>query len=74
MVRLNTEKLSQIVQEKRKEKGLTQKALSEATGINRTMISHIEENRYVPSLPQLTALSNALSFDPGEVFETEEEK
>lgn len=73
MIRLNTEKLSHLVQEKRKEKGLTQKALSEATKINRTMISHIEENRYVPSLSQLTALSNALSFDPGAVFEKKEE-
>ncbi|MCH4034973.1 MAG: nucleotide sugar dehydrogenase [Lachnospiraceae bacterium] len=74
MICLNTQKLAKIVLERRKKVGLTQAALSEATGINRTMISHIEDGNYVPSLAQLTALANALSFDPDEIFEKGEER
>lgn len=69
MITVSTEKLSGLVKEGRKKKGLTQKALSEKTGINRTMLSHIEEKKYVPSLEQLGALADALDFDPAGVFE-----
>ena len=52
----------------RKAKGWTQQQLAEATGINRTMLSHIESQEYTPSVPQLEALGGALDFDLTDVF------
>ncbi len=65
---LSKEKLAELVSYNRKKLGKTQQQVAEATGINRTMLSHIESGEYVPSIAQLEALSRALLFDPTDVF------
>ena len=68
---LSKEKLAELVSYNRKKLGKTQQQVAEATGINRTMLSHIESGEYVPSIAQLEALSRALLFDPTDVFVSE---
>ena len=68
---LSKEKLSELVSYNRKKLGKTQQQVAEATGINRTMLSHIESGEYVPSIAQLEALSRELVFDPTDVFVSE---
>lgn len=60
--------LIRTVKEQRAALGLTQKELSERTGMNRTMIGHMENGEYTPSIMQLEALSEALEFDMTKVF------
>lgn len=62
-------KLSELISEKRKQKNLSQNALSNLTGINRTMISRIENGDYIPSLEQLNNLISTLEFDITEAFD-----
>ncbi|HEM5222189.1 TPA: nucleotide sugar dehydrogenase, partial [Streptococcus suis] len=52
----------------RKELGYSQQELSDLTGINRTMISKLEQGEYLPSIPQLLALSNVLEFEINSLF------
>ena len=63
--------LIRTVKEQRAALGLTQKELSERTGINRTMVGHMENGEYTPFIKQLEALSEALEFDMTEVFAEE---
>ena len=42
---------------------MTQEALSEVTGISRSYISDIENDRYNPSLKTLIAIGKVLSMD-----------
>ncbi len=60
--------LAALVTARRRELGLTQQQLADRTGINRAMLSHIESEEYTPSIPQLEALGNALSFELEDVF------
>ncbi|HGK7337093.1 TPA: nucleotide sugar dehydrogenase, partial [Streptococcus suis] len=46
----------------------SQQELSDLTGINRTMISKLEQGEYLPSIPQLLALSNVLEFEINSLF------
>ena len=68
MKELSLSKISELVTDGRKHMNLSQQQLADTTGINRTMISHIESGEYVPSLQQLTSLSAALHFDPTDIF------
>ena len=52
----------------RKELGYSQQELADKTGINRAMISRIEQGDYIPSIPQLESLSQALEFDLASLF------
>lgn len=61
-------KIASIVIEARKKAGLTQQAVAKATGMNRTVLSHLEQGTYTPSLDQLVALANLLHFNPADVF------
>lgn len=63
-------KLSKLISKKRKQKNLSQNDLSNLTGINRTMISRIENGDYIPSLEQLNNLISTLEFDITETFDT----
>jgi transcriptional regulator with XRE-family HTH domain len=65
---LSTEKLAEMVKAKREEKGLTQEELSGLTDIHRVTIGRIERQSFIPSIPQLEALSHALDFDMTQVF------
>lgn len=47
---------------------MTQQELAEKTGINRSLISRIEKKDFMPSIPQLEALGEALGFEPYAMF------
>lgn len=47
---------------------MTQNQLSELTGINRTQLSHLEQEDYCPLIPQLEKLGDVLDFDIDDVF------
>ena len=74
MKKLSIEKLSKAVSDKRKEKNLTQKKLEEITGINRTMISKLESQNYIPSIEQLESLSDTLEFEITDLFQDDKNK
>lgn len=60
--------LANLVTSKRKEKSMTQQQLSDATGINRALLSRLEKQDFIPSIPQLEALGETLGFEPDSVF------
>ena len=68
MKKLSTSLLAEIVETRRKEAKMTQAQLSEKTGINRAQLSRLEQEDYYPSIPQLEALGEVLSFDLDDVF------
>ena len=68
MKELSLSLLSSTVTSKRKEKNLTQLELSKATGINRALISQLENKEFTPSANQLMALATVLNFDINTVF------
>lgn len=47
---------------------MTQQSLADATGINRSLISRMEKEDFLPSIPQLEQLGEVLGFDPTDVF------
>ena len=53
----------------RKSRGLTQAALSDATGISQPNISHIESGRHNPHLDTLTKIAEALGVHVKELFD-----
>ena len=68
MKKLSQSLLADLVATKRKEQNMTQQVLADATGINRALISRLEKEDFLPSIPQLEALCEALGFEPNEVF------
>lgn len=68
MKKLSTSLLADLVSTGRKAKSMTQKQLADATGINRALLSRLEKQDFVPSIAQLEALGEALSFEPDSVF------
>lgn len=71
MKKLSIEKMADTVINKRKEMGLTQAKLAEMTGINRAMISRLEQADYTPSIDQLQAIGEVLDFEIVDLFEEE---
>ena len=67
MKKLSQKKLSQLVASHRKSLGMTQKQLSESTGINRSLISRLEKEDFIPSISQLEQLCEVLGFEPDQV-------
>lgn len=68
MKKLSTSRLAQVVSSKRKELNLTQRELSEKTGINRSLLSRLEQENYYPLIPQLESLGDVLGFELDDVF------
>lgn len=68
MKKLSASLLAEIVSSKRKERHLTQRELAEMTGINRALLSRLEQQDYLPLIPQLEALGEALGFELEDVF------
>ena len=68
MKSFSLEKLSQTVVAQRKALHVTQQDLASGTGINRSLLSRLEKQDYIPSPDQLVRLANALSFDPSVAF------
>lgn len=71
MKKLSIEKMADTVINKRKEMGLIQAKLAEMTGINRAMISRLEQADYIPSIDQLQAIGEVLDFEIVDLFEEE---
>ena len=69
MKHLSLKLLAETVTSKRKALGLSQTALSEKTGISRTMFTRLEQENFAPSVDQLLCLSVVLDFDYRELFE-----
>jgi UDPglucose 6-dehydrogenase len=61
-------KLAEMILTQRKLLKLTQQALADKAGINRSMLCRLENQDYMPSLDQLTRLANTLQFDVTDVF------
>ena len=55
--------LASTIKAARKAEKIGQEELAEITGINRTMIGRIEHEDYIPTIPQLESLAEALEFD-----------
>lgn len=68
MKKLSPSRLADTVVRLRKQKSMTQAQLGEATGINRALISRIEQQDFVPSIEQLENLGYLLDFDITELF------
>ena len=68
MKKLSPSRLADTVVRLRKQKSMTQAQLGEATGINRALISRIEQQDFVPSIEQLENLGDVLDFDITELF------
>ncbi len=73
MKSFSLEKLSRTVVAQRKALHVTQQDLASGTGINRSLLSRLEKQDYIPSPDQLVRLANALSFDPSVAFVDVEE-
>ena len=69
MKHLSPEKLADLVVSRRKAKKLSQTELARRTGINRSLLSRLEQRDYHPSADQLLALMDALDFSLAEVTE-----
>ena len=71
MKKLLKSKLCKTVINSRKALGFTQVQLSKETGINRSVLSAIENGTHIPSIEQLEILSEVLGFDITELFGVE---
>jgi len=72
MNRIRQDLLAKAVRTKREELSLSQNELSDKTGINRAMISKIENGSYMPSISQLEDLQEVLHFSYDELKQKEE--
>lgn len=68
MKKLSISFLASLVSSQRKSKSMTQQQLANTTGINRALISRLEQRDFVPSIEQLEQLGEALDFEPTSVF------
>ena len=68
MKKLSQSLMAQTIIAKRKEQKMTQQQLSDATGINRAVISRMESLDFMPSIPQLEVLGEVLGFELTELF------
>ena len=72
MKHLSLKLLAEVVVGRRKALRLSQTALSERTGINRSILSRLEAADYSPSVDQLLALSAVLGFPTSDVIVDDE--
>lgn len=68
MKKISANKLASAVIDGRKKKNLTQQQLADITGINRASLSRLESADFMPSIPQLEELGEALGFDITKLF------
>lgn len=68
MKKLSQSLLADIVSTKRKAKNMTQQELSDKVGINRALLSRLEQQDFIPSIPQLENLAEVLDFEPSDLF------
>ena len=68
MQKLSKSRLADTIARRRKEQNITQAELANITGINRALISRIEQQDFMPSIEQLENIGDALHFDITELF------
>lgn len=68
MKKFSKKLLADTVFTKRKEFKLTQQQVADKTGINRSMLSHLEAGDFIPSVEQLQALADVLNFEITDLF------
>ena len=68
MKHLSLQKLAETVSSRRKAMRLSQAVTAERVGMNRSLLSRLEQQEFTPSVDQLLALSEVLEFDTKEVF------
>ena len=68
MKSFSLKKLAETVLAQRKALHITQQDLAGQTGINRSLLSRLEKQDYIPAPDQMVRLANALSFDPSVAF------
>ena len=68
MKSFSLEKLAETVLAQRKALHITQQDLAAKTGINRSLLSRLEKQDYIPAPDQMVRLANVLSFDPSVAF------
>lgn len=68
MKKFSSALLAKTVMQQRKAKNITQAALSQLTGINRSMIGRLEKETYIPSVEQLEKLSEVLDFEITDLY------
>ncbi len=70
MKRIDQHKLARVIKSKRKERNLSQAELADSVGINRAILSKLENAAYMPSIGQLEDLQEILGFTHDEISET----
>ncbi len=73
MKKLSLPLLADTVRSRRRAMGLTQAGLSALAGMNRSMLSRLELQKYIPSILQLQMLGEILRFEPAGLFLEEAE-
>lgn len=68
MKKLSLPLLAKTILVKRAKLKMTQTQLSEKTCINRSMLSRLESENYIPSIEQLQTLGEVLQFNPADLF------
>lgn len=68
MKKLSQSMLADTVAEKRRAMNMTQQELSDKVGINRALLSRLEQQDFMPSIPQLENLAEVLDFEPSDLF------
>ena len=71
MKKLSSSFLAETVRSRRKAMKLSQAELAERVGMNRSVLSGLENGNYRPSVDQLEALAEVLGFDVTEMFPEE---
>ena len=68
MKKLSNHLLADTIVSARKQKKLSQQALADLTGMNRSVLSKLEAEEYTPSIAQLEELARVLNFDITDMF------
>lgn len=68
MKKLSQSMLADTVAAKRRVMNMTQQELADKTGINRSQLSRLEQQDFMPSIPQLENLAEVLGFEPSDLF------
>lgn len=67
--------LAKLILDYRKENKVSQETLAAESGINRSILSKIEQEEHIPSITQIESLAKIISFDITDLFtETKEKK
>ncbi|MGN0161362.1 MAG: nucleotide sugar dehydrogenase [Lachnospiraceae bacterium] len=69
MKKFSSKRLSDTVTTRRKALHMTQEQLASLSGMNRSMLSRLEKDSYVPSIEQLDRLTEVLGFDVTDLYE-----